>query len=149
MARKQKTQKKKPKKTTLSFVYGYADHETPDAWMGASSREAAEDSARALVEAGEAEEGWICPGQYPDMGTFVPFVDRIIEDMEQMAFDNDCPDEVEPFEIKKGAEKALEKLLEAWARKYFKPRFWTAAGEPELVATKAKPVNASEMGDDE
>ena len=77
---------------------------------------------------------------YPSPASFVPAASTIIEHMVEAALDEGCPDFIDdPFEFKKGAEKALDRLLEAWARKYGKSNFWTQTGEPICIVRRETP----------
>lgn len=121
-------------KTRSRVVWGYATRQDAAFWHGADSKREAQKLARETAHAEGSSEAWIIPGRYPSPDRFLPDVQHFIEDMNQAAFDNGCPDEIEDaFEFAKGSGAALEKVLEAWAKKYVTTGWWEPCGPAEKV----------------
>jgi hypothetical protein len=126
--------KKKAPQPPPEERWGYGDSEHPESWEGmAGSREEALRDGREHF--GSGVEFWIQKGTLAVVESYLPDAQRFLEDMEQRAADNGCPDAVdEPFTLKAGAKEALEKALESWARKYVETNWWEPSGLSERVA---------------
>ena len=103
------------------------------------SREAALKSARGERETGDKVEVGVCEYADPVMHVYID-VDRLLEGMDQYAHDNDfsfCDEEI--FQVRGGqkghdaANAALEKLLQAWAKKWLTSSVWVLGKAEEVT----------------
>lgn len=114
-----------------SEVWGYAASSEAETWGGScATREEAIAEGR-----GEHDGGvfWICKGERPDPGTYMPSAANIIDIAASNAYEL-APTAPEDWpKVSKEAVEELDALLTAWARKHCRVEFWEAAGEPERV----------------
>jgi hypothetical protein len=124
----------------MKLVWGYATSKTAEFWHGASTKKQAMDCAlEAMKDKGGTAEAWIRPGQFTNSVDFLPDFQEFSERLFDTASQNGCPDDVEdPFIFAKGAEKAFNKVLREWAKKYVKANWWESTGEAVQVFSKKK-----------
>jgi hypothetical protein len=118
-------------------VYGISHTRDPeDGWKGAfASREEAIAWGR---EEYEGDDFWILRCERCDPARFVMAASRIIEDMEEVAYD-EVGAEDWPIVTQTGRTE-LDALLEQWARKYCTGTLWEYDGsEPELITGEPAP----------
>lgn len=131
--------------------WGYSTSSEPETWEHADTREEAIELARGLVEEDDVDvpdapagTAYIHAGDWPDPADFVPTTETVLDHMNENAKDNGCPDGIDDaFELAPGAEEALDRMLEAWARTYVRASFWRAVGQPEAVPAVAPAPEAS------
>jgi len=116
-------------------IWCHADCEDAERLSGdCSSRDDAIADGRAEHEGGF----WIFKCEVPDPASFLPSIDWLFEQMGENAYD-ECGEIAEGWpEPSMEAKKDLEGLLAYWARKYTKPTFWVASGNPEYIEPEGK-----------
>lgn len=110
------------------YVYGVSQNE--ERFEGAyKSREEAVDEGRSIFPGEAFLLGW---GYKPDPAQFIPSTDWVLESMAESALDEAGEAAEEWPDITDEAEKELNELLKAWARKNCPVDFWIGEGHEEI-----------------
>jgi hypothetical protein len=114
------------------IAYGFAADDQDDEWLGAyATREEAIAEGAKHFALTDGDTFFVCRGEYPDMGKFIPDAESIIE-MLRESLDDECNVDGQEIEVTGGTEE-LNEFLRDWARRNLKPSMWVKVGDAELV----------------
>ena len=129
---------KTQEKRRVGEVWGHADRDDTEEWVGAfETREEAE--AAGLDFHAEDESVWVCKGQWIEPEKAIRSISMsdlyyVLEEMEDWAYHNEYPGEDQVFFLSTNtAESALKQALANWARCHLRAERWSAKENPIRV----------------